>query len=80
MAKGRGKTPSRKRGEEGALANKRAADRHATALAPIIREIRRAGYTTLRDMSEELNRMNVPTVRGGRWQPMTVARVLARLR
>jgi hypothetical protein len=56
-----------------------AADARAKALAPVIREIRRAGYTTLRDMSEELNRLEVPTVHGRRWHPMTVARLLARL-
>ena len=81
MAKGRGKTtPSRKCRELGALANKRAADRHATASASIIRKIRSSGYTTLGNIGEELNRLEVPTVHGGRWHPMTVARVLACVR
>jgi hypothetical protein len=62
------------------LANKRAADRHAKVLALIIREIRSAGYTTHRDISEELNRLKVATTRGGEWQVTTVARLLARLR
>jgi hypothetical protein len=79
MAKARGTTPSRRRGGHGALANKRAADRHAKTLAAIIREIRRAGYTTHRDICEELNRLKVPTARGGEWSVTTVARLLARL-
>jgi hypothetical protein len=64
----------------GPLANKRAADRHAKALAATIREIRGAGYTTRQDICDELNRLKVPTARGGEWHVTTVARLLARLR
>ena len=61
------------------MANKRAADRRTKALAAIIREIRRAGYTTRQDICDELNRLEVPTARGGEWHVTTVARLLARL-
>jgi hypothetical protein len=56
------------------------AEAHARKLAPIIREIRQAGYLTAREMSEELNRLRVRTLRGGPWHPSTVARLLSRLR
>jgi hypothetical protein len=41
---------------------------------------RTAGYTSHRDISDELNRLKVPTARGGEWHVTTVARLLARLR
>lgn len=59
--------------------NKAAAQKHASSLAPIVREIRAAGITSVRALSEELNRRKVPTPRGGEWHPTTVARVLARI-
>jgi DNA invertase Pin-like site-specific DNA recombinase len=54
------------------------ADRHATNVLPIIREIERAGARSLRAIAEALNARGVPTARGGRWQAMTVSNVLAR--
>jgi DNA invertase Pin-like site-specific DNA recombinase len=54
------------------------ADRHAANVLPIIREIQRAGTTTLERIAEALNARGVPTARGGRWHPMTVRNVLAR--
>jgi hypothetical protein len=45
---------------------------------PIIREIQRAGATSLRAIAEALNVRGVVTSRGGRWQAMTVSNVLAR--
>src|SRR3982074_2579991 len=65
MVKAQGMPPSRRRGGHGPLANKRAADRHAKALAATIQEIRRAGYTTRQDICDELNRLEAPTGRGG---------------
>lgn len=56
------------------------ADTHARVLASVVREVREAGYTSLRDISEELNRLAVPTARKRRWHATTVARLLARLR
>ena len=79
MVKAKGMPPSRRRGGHGPLANKRAADSRTKALARIIREIRGAGYTTRQDICDELNRLEVPTGRGGEWHVTTVARLLARL-
>ena len=55
-----------------------AADTHAANVLPIIREIRRAGATTLREIADALNGRGVATARGGRWYAMTVSNVLAR--
>ncbi len=59
---------------------KRAADSRARALAPMVEEIRAAGFTSCRSMAGELNRRHVPTFRRGkRWYTTTVTRLLARL-
>ena len=66
--------------ERRGVANRRAADERAKALAPILREFREAGIVTLRAMAEELNKRNIKTARGGCWHPATVLSLLARLR
>jgi hypothetical protein len=72
-------SPSR-RGVLGALANKRAADSRARALASIIHELRAAGIIFSRwGLADELNRRGIPTARGGRWHYTTVVRMLSRL-
>jgi DNA invertase Pin-like site-specific DNA recombinase len=55
-----------------------AADNHSANVLPIIREIRKAGATTLREIADALNARGVSTARGGRWHAMTVSNVLAR--
>ncbi|MGO9049122.1 MAG: recombinase family protein [Xanthobacteraceae bacterium] len=55
-----------------------AADNHAANVLPIIREIGKAGATTLREIAEALNARGVQTARGGQWHAMTVSDVLAR--
>jgi hypothetical protein len=56
------------------------ANLRARALAPIIREIWAAGYMSYNAVSRELNRRQVPTLRGGKkWYPMTAGRLLMRL-
>jgi DNA invertase Pin-like site-specific DNA recombinase len=55
-----------------------AADSHAANVLPIIREIRKAGATTLREIADALNARGVQTARGGQWFAMTVRNVLAR--
>jgi hypothetical protein len=56
------------------------ANLRARALAPIIREIWAAGYMSYNALSRELNRRQVPTLRGGKkWYPMTAGRLLVRL-
>ena len=70
---------SPKRGARGRLANKRAADHRANALAPTLSEIQAAGFMARRALADELNRRGIPTARGGRWHYTTVVRTLERL-
>jgi hypothetical protein len=70
---------SRNRGHNGGAATKRAADARAMALATVFGELRAAGFTKLRAIADELNRRQVPTIRGAKWRATTVARLLARL-
>ena len=55
-----------------------AADQHAANVLPIIRDIQRAGASTLRDIANALNARGIGTARGGRWYAMTVSNVLIR--
>ena len=80
MKQVRGKTSPGRRGVLGPLANKRAADHRANALASTLRELRAAGFVTRQSLADELNRRKIPTARGGRWQYTTVLRILTRLR
>ena len=61
-----------------AVANEAAADQHAANVLPIIRQIKRAGATTLREIANALNERGVQTARGGQWHATTVSNVLAR--
>jgi|HubBroStandDraft_3_1064219.scaffolds.fasta_scaffold175698_2 hypothetical protein len=72
---------SSRRGETpGALAHMVAANLRAWALAPVIQELRAAGFVSYGAVARELNRRQVPPLRGGkRWYPMTVSRVVVRL-
>jgi DNA invertase Pin-like site-specific DNA recombinase len=47
-----------------AAANEAAAERHATMVLPLIRELKRAGPRTLRVMAEALSAQGVQTARG----------------
>jgi hypothetical protein len=55
-----------------------AVDNHAANVLPIIREIKKAGATTPREIADALNARGVATARGGRWHAMTVSNLLAR--
>jgi hypothetical protein len=72
---------SRRRGEApGALTHMVAANLRARALAPVIQQLRAAGFMSYGAVARELNQRQVPRLRGGqRWHPMTVSRVLVRL-
>jgi hypothetical protein len=70
---------SHSRGKHGALANKRAADSRARALASTISELRAAGFISRCGLADELNRRGIPTARGGRRHYTTVVRMLSRL-
>jgi hypothetical protein len=74
-----GQTPSRRRGGHGVLANKRAADSRAHALASTVRKLTAAGSLSRRALAAELNRRRIPTARGGGWHYTTVVRMLTRL-
>ena len=69
----------RRRGVQGALTNKQAADSRANALASTISELRGAGFISRRSLAAELNRRGIPTAQGGRWHYTTVVRMLSRL-
>ena len=72
------KPVSRRRGESpGALSHMVSANLRALVLAPVIREIWAAGYRSYNAVSRELNRRQVPPLRGGKqWYPMTAGRLL----
>jgi DNA invertase Pin-like site-specific DNA recombinase len=55
-----------------------AADRHAGNVLPLIREIQRAGASSLHAVADALNARGIATARGGRWYAATVRNVLAR--
>jgi len=48
-------------------------------LAPIIKELRAAGKTSLRAIAAGLNDSGVPTARGGKWSSAQMMRMLERL-
>ena len=56
------------------------ADRFAANVAPIIRNIERAGVTTLQGIADALNARGIRTARGRRWYATTVKNVLDRAR
>jgi len=87
-AKARGRAlgwsiPSR-RGEQaqaslkGVLGNRAKADQHAANVLPVIRDIERAGVTTLQGIAEALNARGIRTARGRRWYASTVRNLLVR--
>ena len=61
------------------LANKKAADAHAKALASTIRELQVKGLVSLSALAHELNARKIPAARGGKWHPSGVSRLLHRV-
>ena len=59
--------------------SRRAAKWRAQRLSSTLKKLREEGFLTYRAMTDALNHYKVPTVRGGRWHPTSVARVLMRL-
>ena len=80
MRKDDNQTSEPKHGYPGGLATKFAADVRANALRAVVREIQAAGFARLKDITDELNRRNVPAARGanGRYRS-GVARLLTHL-
>ena len=72
-----------KRAGKGAVALRAAvsanADRFAAGLAPVLQDIRAAGYVSLRTMAAELNRRGMRTRRGATLRVSNVRDLLARL-
>jgi DNA invertase Pin-like site-specific DNA recombinase len=54
------------------------ADQHASNVLPVIREIQRAGPTSLHQVADALNARGITTPRGGAWYAKSVSNVLAR--
>ena len=81
-AKARGVTlgsPELSKARKNAAATIKAlADQHATNVLPVIREIRRAGATSLHQIAEALNARGITTPRGGQWYASSVRNVLER--
>jgi hypothetical protein len=56
------------------------ANAHAAHLAPVLKELQKAGVTSLNGIADALNKRHVPTPAGsGHWYAMQVARLLKRL-
>ena len=75
--------PSR-RGEQaqasakGVTSNVTTANRFAANVVPVIRDIERAGVTTLQGIAAALNARGIKTARGRQWYATTVKNVLDR--
>jgi len=54
------------------------ADQHAANVLPVIREMRKAGATSLRQIADGLNARGITTPRGGKWYASSVRNVLQR--
>ncbi len=63
---------------KGVTSNVTTADRFAANVAPVIRDIERAGVTTLQGIADALNARGVRTARGRQWYATTVKNVLDR--
>ncbi|MDX1738344.1 MAG: recombinase family protein [Alphaproteobacteria bacterium] len=64
-----------KNGKVLAEKNKQNAQAFAETMRPIIEEIKAEGHTTIRAITAELNRRNIPSREGGRWHIGSVNRV-----
>lgn len=70
-----------KNGKALSVANKQAAETFAQKLSPLLNRIKNNGITSVRAISQELNRQKIPTFRGvGRWHPSTVSILMNRLK
>ena len=62
------------------IANKEAANVFAAKLVPLLNQLKAKGIVTVRAISKELNKRNIPTFReGGKWHPSTVCLLLHRI-
>jgi DNA invertase Pin-like site-specific DNA recombinase len=65
--------------EAATVAVKANASRHADNVIPVVREIQRAGATSLRDIATALNARGITSPRGGPWHATSVRNLLARV-
>jgi DNA invertase Pin-like site-specific DNA recombinase len=73
-------TDSAARGRKmGNAANTERAKTRLIDLEPVIRSVRYEGMTSLSRIATELNARRIPAARGGKWAPVQVSRVLARM-
>jgi DNA invertase Pin-like site-specific DNA recombinase len=63
---------------KGHVGNRKAADRFATNVKPIIIEIKSSGVTSLRKIAAALDARGVPTARGGVWSAAQVSNIMKR--
>ena len=68
-----------KTGKDRARENIHRANEFALQMTSIIQELRDCGHTTVRSITEGLNRRSVPTLKGGEWHVPTVHRLLKRI-
>jgi len=68
-----------KTGKELARRNREEARERAKELIGVIERIRSSGVTAVQKIADELNRLGVPTPRGGKWHRNSVCRVLKRV-
>ena len=64
--------------ERATATNKALAEAYAANVLPVIREIQRAGVTSLHHIADALNARGITTPRGGQWYAKSVSNVLAR--
>jgi DNA invertase Pin-like site-specific DNA recombinase len=60
--------------ELAAVSNKTLADQYAANVAPVIREIQRAGAVSLHQVAVALNARGIATPRGGKWYAKSVSK------
>jgi len=77
-AKARGVVLGRN-GKNLARINKGEADKRADGLRNTIKQLRADGIVTVRAITDELNRKQVPTAKGGKWHVPTVHNLLKRI-
>ena len=68
-----------KNGKSLARQNKAIADKHAQSISVAVRNIQASGFISVRQITNELNRRDVPTAKDGAWHIPTTHRLLKRL-
>lgn len=80
VAKGKGVELGKHGRYELSVKNKRAADEFAISLKPMLEKLKQSGITTVRAITEELNKQRIPTYSSNaRWHVSTVYKLMKRL-